>query len=117
MERYFSLKKGFIWITEWGVLWIFWMLFVSKWDPAEAWVGFVAAAISAVATLVVQKEPLVYFSPYWRWIFLAKSIPQYVVTGSWEALKAIGLQAFTEKGAPSILQHVPFDPGSEDAAS
>jgi hypothetical protein len=112
-----TLKKAFSYSTEWVILTGIWLLFVSKYDPTELVIGMAASAIALFAVVVVQREPIVYFKPYMKWVIQLWRLPKYMVTGTWELMLALYRQVFTREGAESVLRATDFDPGGETGGS
>ena len=99
----------FTWVILIGVF----LLFTSSLERIEVYVGIGAAAIAAIASAVFESLGVVAFRPRLRDLIQAWRIPWYMLTGSWELLKATAMQMFTRRGAQSIVFGVPFDMGLE----
>ncbi|HXE55119.1 MAG TPA: hypothetical protein VN541_19000 [Tepidisphaeraceae bacterium] len=101
------------WISTFAALYGAYLLFVSTLARTELYVGLAAAAIGTLGAGVFGIIGTVKFGPSLRDLVEAWRIPWYMVEGTYEIFKALGIQLFTRGGAPSLVRAVAFNVGGD----
>jgi hypothetical protein len=94
-----------------GVLFVFWIIFVATFSRAELLVGFFAALLGSIGICVVQHSDDSHFRPRLRhWLEFVR-VPWYVVTGTWTLFWVTIKDVFGFRAAESLFRIATFDAG------
>jgi multisubunit Na+/H+ antiporter MnhE subunit len=96
-----------------GVLFVFWIIFVGTFSRPELLVGFFAALLGGIGISVVQHADDAHFRPRVRhWLEFVR-VPWYVVTGTWTLFLVTVKDVLGVKRAESLFRLATFDAGDE----
>jgi hypothetical protein len=110
------IRIALISLPEFCILVLLWMLFVSKLQRMEFWLGVGVAAFAAVADAVVKRKKIVHFLPHAGGLALIFLEPWYALDGTWEIMAALGKRLLGRR-SEAQFKIVKFDMGGNDRAS
>jgi hypothetical protein len=100
-------------LISFGVLFVFWIVFVGTFSRSELLVGFFAALLGSTGICVVQHANDAHFRPrLWHWLEFAR-MPWYIVAGTWQLFLVTVKDVFGIKRADSLFRLATFQSGEE----
>lgn len=98
------------------LLFVLWMLFVSKIERDEIYVGIAVAIIGTFADQVVKTKESVAFRPRLKQALLIVTEPWYAITGTAAIYRALARKLLGKKSEAQFTA-IDYDTGGDDAES
>ena len=102
--------------VEFLTIFALWVLFVSKIDAAEFYLGIGVALVGSVADQVVKNQDVIEFRPRLKHVMLIWTEPYYAITGTASIFKALA-RHFLGKKSEAQFRFVAYAAGGDDAES
>jgi len=100
-------------LSQWGL----WLAYTSSVGYRELCAGAGAAAIAPGAVWVLAGKGKICFRFRWRQAAQAIYVPWNVIVDTWKLMRAVAMQVFSARGAPSLLAAVEFEAAQNDPAA
>jgi multisubunit Na+/H+ antiporter MnhE subunit len=110
-------RSAILWLAEWVILMLLWLLLVGKSAEMEILIGALAAALAAAAAKIVNGQNFARFYPEARWLFEIWRLPGYLISGSAVIYRVLLESIFLGRQSSSRIQAVGFKVGRSDERS